>query len=354
MTVLPVVNYDGVLKQLQMGDSITYSGTSTPKFPIVNYNGVYKELRPGDEIQPTNIIPLSCGDCGVFFNGIDGNNSSIGTSEYINISSASSTTSFSTLVDARYGHGAVSDRLKGICAGGYATGGYYYSTIDYIKFTLVGTNSVDYADLNSQRYCIAGCSNGITGIFIGGLETGSVVVATIESITISSASMNSSFGSINYNDSGSCYWNGACSNNTRALIFTLGCTYVHYLTFSTGGSSTSFGAGSSGGYGASGAADNVRGIWTGGSTNATTATTCYYANIMTTGTTYTFGNYYNSRYHSYATTASNGIRAVFAGGYLYSNYNNMDYVTIQTTGNSTDFGTLSAAEYGMSACSGNK
>ena len=50
---------------------------------------------------------------------------------------------------------------------------------------------------------------------------------------------------------------------------------------------------------------------------------------------------------------ANSTRGVFAGGYDAPSYSNvMDYVTIQTTGNATDFGDLSAAGYNVSGMAG--
>ena len=46
----------------------------------------------------------------------------------------------------------------------------------------------------------------------------------------------------------------------------------------------------------------------------------------------------------------NAIRAVFAGG--YNKVNVIDYVTIATTGNATDFGDLLAGAQGVGAAAG--
>jgi FlaG/FlaF family flagellin (archaellin) len=46
-----------------------------------------------------------------------------------------------------------------------------------------------------------------------------------------------------------------------------------------------------------------------------------------------------------------GDRGIFAGGSTGSTTNVIDYVTITTTGNATDFGDLSVARTGHSSCS---
>jgi len=49
-------------------------------------------------------------------------------------------------------------------------------------------------------------------------------------------------------------------------------------------------------------------------------------------------------------SCSNGTRGLFGGGAGPSNV--IDYVTIQTTGNATDFGDLTVARGELASCSG--
>jgi hypothetical protein len=44
---------------------------------------------------------------------------------------------------------------------------------------------------------------------------------------------------------------------------------------------------------------------------------------------------------------------VFGGGYSGGFVNTMDYITIASTGNATDFGDLTVGRYNLSGCSGN-
>jgi hypothetical protein len=48
---------------------------------------------------------------------------------------------------------------------------------------------------------------------------------------------------------------------------------------------------------------------------------------------------------------SSSTRGVFGGGWTTQSVNTIDYVTIASTGNATDFGDLTAAVYGLAACS---
>ncbi len=48
---------------------------------------------------------------------------------------------------------------------------------------------------------------------------------------------------------------------------------------------------------------------------------------------------------------SNGTRATFGGGYISGSSDTIDFVTISTTGNASDFGNLSLARSDLASCS---
>ena len=84
------------------------------------------------------------------------------------------------------------------------------------------------------------------------------------------------------------------------------------------------------------------GNWATGNLN-----TIDYVTIATTGNATDFGDLTDARYGS-DSACSNGTRGVFGGGHQK---NIIDYVTIATTGDATDFGDLTVARYGSGACS---
>jgi hypothetical protein len=75
-----------------------------------------------------------------------------------------------------------------------------------------------------------------------------------------------------------------------------------------------------------------------------------YVTIDTAGNATDFGDLTLVR-NAFAGT-SNGIRGVFAGGSSASTSNVIDYVTIATTGNATDFGDLTLVRSQLAGCSG--
>ena len=118
--------------------------------------------------------------------------------------------------------------------------------------------------------------------------------------------------------------------------------YIGYLNMTSLAAPTEFGALSQNAMNGGGASDSTRGIFIGGSTRAS-----YYVTIATTSNTTSFGtwNAYSNSYPRQGFGAwSNGVRAVAMGSEgqypSYTDRVSMDYVTIQTTGNSSDFGDL--------------
>ena len=94
------------------------------------------------------------------------------------------------------------------------------------------------------------------------------------------------------------------------------------------------------GYGASSVIPITRGIFAGG------GDVIDYITIQTLGNTTDFGNLTVGRYGSEA--CADATRGVIAGG--YNSRATIDYVTIQTTGNAIDFGDLGYPRQYLGAC----
>jgi hypothetical protein len=78
-----------------------------------------------------------------------------------------------------------------------------------------------------------------------------------------------------------------------------------------------------------------------------------YLTIDTSSNASDFGNLTQARQDAGA--CSDGTKAVWGGGYYQSplyGVNIIDYVTISSTGNASDFGDLTADRSGVSSCSG--
>ncbi len=82
---------------------------------------------------------------------------------------------------------------------------------------------------------------------------------------------------------------------------------------------------------------------------ASTVNVMDYVTIQTTGNATDFGDLTVGRYLGGGT--SNGSRGVFGGGYTGSNQDVIDYITIGTTGNAADFGNMTVARRNISSLS---
>jgi len=77
--------------------------------------------------------------------------------------------------------------------------------------------------------------------------------------------------------------------------------------------------------------------------------TVEYITIATPGNATDFGDLTQAR--NFLASCSNGNYGLFGGGTVFSDYNIIDYVTISTPGNATDFGDLTVARDLLSSCS---
>ena len=97
-------------------------------------------------------------------------------------------------------------------------------------------------------------------------------------------------------------------------------------------------------------APSTRGLFGGGvDVNSTTINVISYITIDTTGNATDFGDLTLSR--SSAGACSSTTRAIWGGGNAASVSNVIDYVTILSTGNATDFGDLTSTAWGNAGCS---
>ena len=293
-------------------------------------------------------------------------------------------------------------RGRGVFLAGYAAPSYY-TTIDYVEIATTG-NAADFGDLSTDKNYSGGCASAIRGFSIGGYdEPGGTVLGGIEYVTISTEGAAEDWGDIYesaYNVTG-------FSNSTRGLCAAgyggpsspLGpyMNVIQYFQMATtgnmsdfgdlvhtrrqhgsNGSSTTRGFVAGGQYNASGAASYVNMIDMitittlgnaidfgditadcDGANSASDATRLVislgagpspldyglniinYLTMATQGNASDFGDS-TAKYTSSPGT-SNSVRAVFAGGRDNPGYHNtIDYVNIQATGNAADFGDLTS------------
>ena len=146
-------------------------------------------------------------------------------------------------------------------------------------------------------------------------------------------------------------WAGGVSPSYRNTI--------DYLSITSGGAGTDFGDLQATKYDAFGLSNGSRGVFGGGYTGSNPGINVIgYITIASPGNATDFGDLSVARYmHS---ALSNGTRGCWGGGWRGSGYGNssnvIDYITIASTGNATDFGDLTVARgHGLTGvCNGTR
>lgn len=305
------------------------------------------------------------------------------TMDYVTISTAGNATDFGDLASGLFDVGSCSSTTRGLFAGGLQTSPSvsYYSGIYYITLATTGNTSV-FGALSTFKTRVAGCSSPTRGVFAGGYSfvfpaTSGTTYNTIEYVTIATLGNAIDFGDLTAIKE---YGDGACSSPTRG-VFIGGAVFnsspliyyntIDYITIATTGNAVNFGTVSSNHDSATSACSSpTRGLFAGGVFVATAAdaplvpgssyfspTTSEYITIATTGNSTNFGNL--NRYAEYMGGTSNSTRGIFGGGdgatlaapgtIIWTNV--IDYYTIATTGSSTDFGDLTVSRTRVTACS---
>ena len=118
---------------------------------------------------------------------------------------------------------------------------------------------------------------------------------------------------------------------------------IQAFNIATTGSCFDFGNLSSPRYYAMGCSSRTRAVWGGGSEPSGYVDTIEYVTILSKGDYTAFGELVGTDRHNAGGGCANQIRGVYLGGEHPSKTAEIDYITIASTGNSEDFGDLSAA-----------
>jgi len=224
---------------------------------------------------------------------------------------------------------------RGVFAGGDAGGAQ--EIMDYITISTIGNAQV-FGDLNTPMRYHAGCSNGTysRGVFS--------YYNITEYITISSTGNSQSFGSITFKT----YLSGNSNGTNQRGLFGGGkkdglheSNIIDYITINSLGNSTDFGdlVQARQELDACSNATNERGVFGGGTTDGINGLNKIdYVTINSTGNATNFGNLFLARRALSSTSNGTNERGVFGGGILPGESNVIDYITINSPSNSTDYG----------------
>ena len=206
------------------------------------------------------------------------------------------------------------------------------NVIDYITIATTG-NASDFGDSLKSGHDGSAVGSILKAVFGGG--TGTTTDTRLEYISFQTLGNAVGFGAMTSIGGNS----AACGDGTRGIWGQN--TVMEYITIDTPATSISFGTlGNNHGSDPAACADSTRGVWGGGEPSSDTNAMSY-VTIQTLGNSTDFGDLTVAR-RQFASCA-NATRGVWGGGYNGSYLNTLDYATIQTPANASDFGDLTAA-----------
>ena len=270
--------------------------------------------------------------------------------QFIDIQSQGNTQEFGDLSTKNRGVTGFGSKTRAIFAGG-AGGSPTGSTLtNVMEFVTIATtsNSTDFGDMNSALRNADACSNDTRGIIFGG-QTPSPAPANrqnnIQFVTIASTGDTSDFGDMSRATTNAT----AFASPTRGIQaggFPAGSptsdNIIEFVTIATTGDVTDFGDMTVAAAQQAGCSSNTRGIICTGSlapNPSTNGNVIQFVTMASAGNATDFGDYVTVGENIRG--VSNTLRGVFAGGYTPGYVNTMAFITIATTGNATDFGDIS-------------
>jgi len=274
--------------------------------------------------------------------------------DYIDIGTTGNAQDFGDLTVAReFMASGVSSGTRGIFMPGKEGS---ENTLDYITIASTG-NATDFGDVSVARITMGGHSSPTRGVMGGGRPTGADEVNVIDYVTLANTGNASDFGDLVVARRSL----DACGSSTRALF--CGGTgdgatgnEIDYITIASTGNGTDFGnlltIGQALNYKLSALSNSTRGIIGGGAGNSA-RNDIQYVTIASTGNSADFGDLLEVN-HDLAAVAS-PTRGVFAGGGDADGtrpINRIQYITIATLGNAQDFGDLTTTADRMGGISG--
>ena len=251
----------------------------------------------------------------------------------------------------------VGSHVRGVLAGGYSAAGRT-TDMDYLTIASEG-NGIDFGNLTVGRNSFGSASSSTRGLFAGGATPTPIVNSTnvIDYIQISTLGDALEFGDLT-NERGP---SGGISSPTRG-VFGASDDYSHpawtglsvrtldYSTFASKGNAVDFGEDSAARITGNGCGNGIRGCWAGGYIAPTlggsaaergeAARAMTYVTIASTGNAIQFGTLtMGSRI--YIGASSTSTRGIWTGGSSYPvQHTEIDYVNFASLGDSIDFGDL--------------
>ena len=243
---------------------------------------------------------------------------------------------------------AESNRGRGILFGGETPS--QINTIQYVQIQSTG-NAINFGDLTQVSSAVGAVASSTRALSAGGWVAANTNV--ISYVTIATSSNATDFGDL----AEAKHWIQGGGSQTRGIFAggnansPIGHTNtVEYVTIATAGNSSNFGDIARKPSTSSGSAMNstTRAVFGGGTDpSANALNTLEYVTIATTGDATDFGDLTDNKIRYGGCSSS--TRGIIAAGGAPSVTNSITYITIATTGNTTDFGDVTTARQNVAA-----
>ena len=283
------------------------------------------------------------------------------TIEFVTISTLGNAQDFGNLTQSHgngSSQGGCASRTRGIwLSGQLGTSPNYSNVIQFVTFASLG-DATDFGDINSARAAVGNLSNQTRAMCFGGSLSDGSKPTQIDAVTIASTGNAFDFGDMSTHTNNT----ANLASSTRGIMAggTVSPTRVNtiqFVTITTSGNTVDFGDLVDHGDGASsllyngvGYSNSTRGIIHGGrDVNGNMNNTIQFITIATTGNSSDFGDTAVSAMHQMG--GSSPTRGVVGAGYNPSVTNAMEFVNIMSLGNASDFGDCTARDEVLGGCS---
>lgn len=236
----------------------------------------------------------------------------------------------------------------------------YFADIHYNSITTLG-DAADFGNLSLSRTRTAACSNGTYSFRFGGSNSASATASLTLYNTVDYFANAALGDASDFGDAQAAHSDGAGhSDGTTGVVFegivgSAGSTSsitntIDKYTLATTGNATDFGnlsvTSNRWNISEGGGGNATRGLFWGGTriVSPYTPSVNYidYVTVATPGNSSDFGDMVGARYAGPVTGAGTDDRCLYFGGYAGGNFAGIDYVTVSTTGNAADFGDISS------------
>ena len=316
----------------------TATGSSSP----ITVTGLTNDVAHTFTVQAQNAIGLgafSAASSSVtpsnprcVFMGGDSASDSSNVIDFIQVLTTGNASDFGDLTQRKRELAGSGSSTRGLSNGGNVLSVGQTNTIEYITIASTG-NGTDFGDMTSNRRALGAASNSTRSLAIGGANTN-----VIDYVTIASTGNATDFGDCESSPQEEI---GCTANSTRAVIGGDNDTKISYVTIASTGNAAEFGNRTEANNLIGACASSTRALFAGGEQSSTNKID--YVEIGSLGNAVDFGDLVTTSNAGACGTSGlgRGIFAGMGGGGSSAYRKNIEYVTIASVGNATDFGDLS-------------